>query len=380
ADVGAGAYARAPLSADSYAAKPVPQRMLIAVGGPLFNFILSGVLLLILAVAGFGHYRPILNPAPDSSLYTQGVRAGDVIVSIDDSPVRFRRDIATTAIAPIIEDAEVTITVLRPASNEELQATLRHPTSTDSTRFLTEVLAKEIKFLGPPAIVGNIRAGFPAAESSLRLGDVVVDVDGNPVSDFGDLVYMVRERPNQTLTLIVERDDQRLTMSVPTAATPGDASVGMLGVGLDDSHPDYISWADSVRAHPTWAEVPGIALGELWDLFALTWRSVIWLITGSVGIDNLKGPIGIADYAGNSLEYGVLPFLHFIALISVSIGVLNLLPIPVLDGGHILLLACEGVRGRPVPVAVETWLTWAGIALVGSLVVITVFNDIYALL
>ena len=137
--------------------------MLIAVGGPLFNFILSGVLLLILAVAGFGHYRPILNPAPDSSLYTQGVRAGDVIVSIDDSPVRFRRDIATTAIAPIIEDAEVTITVLRPASNEELQATLRHPTSTDSTRFLTEVLAKEIKFLGPPAIVGNIRAGFPAA-------------------------------------------------------------------------------------------------------------------------------------------------------------------------------------------------------------------------
>ena len=369
-----------PLPPYSYAAKPVPLRMLIASGGPLFNFILSGVLLFFLIWSGYGNLRPVLKAAPGTQLHQQGVRAGDEVVAVNGKHVNFAGDLALGSISPIIEDGLAVLTIRSRETGESFEVRLAHIEEEGREGFLQDGLRRELQVLGPPASVGSLHDLARANGSPLRRGDRILSIDGTPIGDFYDLQAYVRPRPQQPLNLVVERDGARLALELTSASDPARPEVGLLGISADSHSAAFREWRDWMRPSPRLIDLPGMALDQLWGLFELTVRSLKWLVLGQVSIDNIKGPVGIADYAGASIERGWQTFLYFVALVSVSIGVFNLLPVPVLDGGHILLLCYEAIMDKTLPVRAENVLNTLGIALLGSLIVFTIVNDILSLL
>ena len=368
-----------PYPPDSYPAKPVLARMLIASGGPLFNFILSGFLLFVLALAGYGLIRPILNPQPGSMLDAEGIGSGDVIVAIDDHPIRFRQQLFNLSLTGLIESGQIRLQIEKP-SGEAREVYLTNAQDMDPVEYMEKVLLPQLNFLGPPAVVGDIDSTYPVVRSQLKVGDKITQIDNLAVADFDDMVRLVQARPNQTIMVGVQRGDEVLTYPIELSASPTDATVGVMGIKLDVENSEFLAWRQSLEVQPSVGESLVLAGYNLYDMFALSVRSIKWLISGALSLENLKGPVGIATYAGLSLDAGILAFLYFLALVSVSIGILNLLPIPVLDGGHILMLAAEGVLRKPVPAVIENSLTYLGIFLVGSMLLLTLFNDINALL
>ena len=218
-----------------------------------------------------------------------------------------------------------------------------------------------------PPVLGDVLADSPAQRAGLRRFDRVVSVDGQPVEGWRDWVAVVQGAPDQSLDVVVERDGRPLSLTVRPEARAamegGDA--GYVGV---------TPYTNDIRYGPLAAIPRGIE--ETWDKTALTLGLLKKMVTGDVSMKNLSGPITIAKVAGDSARSGWHYFLGVLALLSISLGVLNLLPIPILDGGHIVFCAAEAVRGKPVSERAQIIGTQIGLFLVAGLMVLALFNDI----
>jgi regulator of sigma E protease len=364
--------------------KPLLQRTAIVAAGPLANLVLAVLLYAGAHWYGIDEARALLATPPAGSLAAQaGVRAGDLVQAVgrpdgEWQDVRSMSDLRW----------EITQAVLRA---EPLQLQLANPqgagrhTATLALDQLgvTEVEADTFRRIGLGApytepVMGETKIAGPAAHAGLQKGDRVLAVDGEAVADGQALRERIRTAPGQPQTWTIERAGQRLELQVTPRSTTEGLPEGQAPVGRVDAYIGSPPEIVTVRL----GFFDGLATGvqRTWETAALSVKMMGRMLIGEASLRNLSGPLTIADYAGQSVQQGLAYYLGFLALVSVSLGVLNLLPLPMLDGGHLMYYLFEGVTGRPVS---DLWLKWlqrGGALVLLLLMSISLSNDVARLL
>jgi regulator of sigma E protease len=230
-----------------------------------------------------------------------------------------------------------------------------------------------------PPVIGRVVPGEPAAEAGLQAGDRVLSVDGAPITTWIEWVEHVRAHPGQALTVTLARGDAELTLDVtPERVSDGDTVIGRIGAEV--RLPEHVEQpAYGVERYGPAEALPGAA-GRTWEMSVTTLKFLGKMITGQASVRNLSGPISIAHYAGESARLGPARFLEFLALVSVSLAVLNLLPIPLLDGGHLLYYLIEFATRKPVSDHLQAYGQQIGLVVLLSLMGLAVYNDILRIL
>lgn len=353
----------------AFSCQPVSRRFIIVAAGPIFNLILAAFLYACLNFAGTIEPAPILKqPASNTPAAMAGFQAQDKIIAIDGEPVQGWLDVRWHLLQKAAEGGEVVISIERATG--QLDRTLNLPRVDDPSEQDVLTASGLALQLGKP-IISAVNANSAAEKAGLQAGDVVISVGNQVDPSTIELIDFIKARPDEVVQMVVQRGDQRMNVAVtPTAQeSPEGQMVGRIGVALSADIPTVTvehgifesAWLGIVRTVDT-----------AWFSVKMMGR----MITGDVSLKNLSGPVTIADYAGQTARIGIASYIAFLALVSVSIGVLNLLPIPMLDGGHLVFYVIEMVRGKPAP---ESWLANSqrvGVALLGGLMTIAIFNDL----
>ena len=361
--------------------KPVLSRFAIVAAGPLANFLLAILALALMYMVGVRVLVPQVGEVRvDSPAAVAGIRAGDEIVAIDGTATPGWQAVNMALLAPIGENRALAVAVRQGADGavREREVMLNNWLSGQEQPDPLRSLGVVPYTLTIPAVLGQLTDDGAAARDGLRPGDRVVDVDGEPVSDWMHFVSLVQNSSERPMRLLIERDGvQQDLLLTPNSRTVEGVTTGFIGAGVQQ-----VSWPDTMIRHLQLGPVDALAKGvsETWSLTTLTFESLWKMMVGLVSVKNLSGPITIAKVAGASLESGLESFLHLLAMLSVSLGVLNLLPIPVLDGGHLLFYLVEMVRGKPLSEKAQTFGLKIGMTLVIGVMLLAMYNDLSRLL
>jgi regulator of sigma E protease len=356
--------------------QPVAKRIAIVAAGPIANLILAGIFFAATYMAGIPGQRPLLAaPPPQSAAAAADVRGGDVVTAVDGDPVRSVQELRWRLLRAQGQ-ATVQLSLARgDVASEPVARELSLGGLTDDD-WEGDPLAKLglVVDLGPP-IVDAVLPGKPAEAAGLHSGDRIVAVDGVPMHSPADVARATNAHPSVKLDYRVLRDGRELDVPLTPEAVDQDGKrIGLAGVRLRVDPAEAARLAVVVRYRPFAALGAGFAkTGEL-SLFTV--RMLGRIVTGNASLRNISGPITMADIAGESAQAGLLAFLGYLALISISLGVLNLLPIPLLDGGHLLYYLAEIVKGSPVSDhAIEVGQR-IGMAMLAVLMALALFNDV----
>jgi regulator of sigma E protease len=366
----------------AFTRRPVWQRIAVLVAGAGANFLFAIVAFWLLYMAGVPGLRPVVGEVRAGSIAAAaGLRAGDEIVRVGERTVHTRETAALEMLGGVVDSGRIRLVVRRDGS--ELPLVLEVPAG--QRRALTEPGAWSagvgFEFTRPhlPVVVGPVVSGGAAAAAGIETGDEIVAVDGARVGEFTEFVAAIRARPGRTVQLDVRRGGSTLRIPVAVRAerdgsAPGAPLVGRIGIGPGGT-PTFPPDMTTVERHGPLAAIAP-ALRETWDKTALTVKFLGRMLTGDVSLKNVSGPISIAAYAGITALEGVTAFLGFLALISISLGVLNLLPIPILDGGQVVYQLAEGVKGSPLSERVQAFGQQVGIVVLLLLMSLAFYNDI----
>jgi regulator of sigma E protease len=360
-----------------FTSQPVGKRIAIVIAGPLANFLLAIAILAGVYVHGMPEPVARVAVAESSSAQRAGLQQGDLITEVNGESVRSWAEFRWQLIQAVMREQSVRLTVQRP-NNERgnwlsevvLPAQALPEQDIDSELFdrLGLSLAR------PPALLGEIVPGGPAAEAGLQAGDQIQTVDKQAVADAVAFIGALQAAPGRAVSIEGLRRGERFSAVVtPRAERDGERMVGRIQAQVDMSAAMVV-----VQSGPV--EAVSRAVRKTWDTSALTVRMLGKMLIGEASLKNITGPITIADYAGQTARIGWISFLSFIAFVSISLGVMNLLPIPVLDGGHLLYYAVELFSGRPVPERVAEVVQRAGLGVLMALMAVAVFNDINRLI
>jgi len=357
------------------------RRFAIVVAGPAANFLLAIAIYWVLFMSGMPGLRPILNePPPATPAHVAGFHEGDTLLRIGAEPVATWQDARWLLLQHAVNRSAVKIeTSDRKGYIEVRTLDLSSLTSEDlDSDFLRA--AGLLRFNPPlPPVLGQVIEGAPAQKAGLREGDRVVAIDGVAVSEWQDVVGAVRERPDAALVLEVERDGTRLQVKVMTeAVNEGGRSIGRMGAAPKVDPQSMRAMLTEVRYGVGESLVRAVA--KTWETSLFSLRMLGKMLTGHISLKNLSGPITIADYAGQSAQVGWIAYLSFVALISISLGVLNLLPVPLLDGGHLMYYTIEILKGRPVSERAMQIGQHVGMAVLFTLMLLALFNDVNRLI
>ncbi|MCL7939570.1 sigma E protease regulator RseP [Halomonas sp. ATCH28] len=361
--------------------KTVWQRIAVVAAGPLANFLLAIVAYWALFVAGTTTVAPVIGSVtPDSPASRGGLEAGQEITAVRGEAVRSWDEINLKLVAAIGESGELEV-----QARDEATADSRVYRLPVEEWLVRQDPPRPLPSLGLtpwqpeiPAVLGQVVEGEAAAEAGLRVGDEVVAVDGEPVADWMAFVDRVRASPGEPLELEVLRDGERLELTV----TPGrneleeGVAIGYIGAGVE-----AVSWPEEYRREIRYGPLAAVgqSLSRTGEMTVLTLGAIRKMVVGLISPSNLSGPITIARISGDSARAGLESFVSFLAYLSISLGVLNLLPIPVLDGGHLLYYLVEVVRGRPVSEQAQAVGMRIGLALVGTLMLMALYFDLMRL-
>jgi regulator of sigma E protease len=346
--------------------------MLIVAAGPAANFLLAAVIYWALFLHGMPGVRPVIaEPPAASAVAAAGLVKGDTIERIADEEVRTWEDVNWALLRHVVNGGQIEV-----FARDELGHVKVHTLRIDKTEggdlekdFLPKLGLLPAKFAQPR--IGEMQPDSPALEAGLRTGDWVRTVNAVRVADWQALVKEIRRQPEQRLRLEVVRDGKTLDVFVTSKAESVKGEViGRIGAG---------AYAFTTVSYGSGRAV-GEALRKTWDTSALSLELLWKMVWGEVSWRNLSGPVTIADYAGQTAQMGWMPYLIFLALISTSLGVLNLLPVPVLDGGHLMYYIAETITGRPVSEQVLMLGQRIGMALLFTLMLFALYNDINRLL
>lgn len=370
--------------------KPVLQRMLIVVAGPLANFLLAIVLYWALFMHGVPGLKPTLGDVPQGTpAAIAQMQSGETILSINGEPVPSWQELHWRL---------MDLTLQQDPGQDVKQGEVRiEAQSAGGTRSfhlldMSGMAAKDLdgEFLDKLGlhlyqpvvlpVIGDVVSGSVAERAGLRQGDRILRANGATMQRWMDVVEVIRAHPGQTVQLDIERGDVRDGTSalqiavVPQAVAESGKTAGKIGAGPKVDEAAWQAMFVEVSYGPL--EALAQSLRKTWETSVISLKMLGKMVTGEVSMKNLSGPITIADYAGQSAKMGAASYLSFLALISISLGVLNLLPIPLLDGGHLLYYVAELVKGSPA-----SELAWEigqkiGIALLGTLMVFAIYNDI----
>jgi regulator of sigma E protease len=358
-----------------------PKRVAIVVAGPLFNFLFAILAYAILNMAGVEGMRPIVGKVTENSPAQQaGFRAGDEFIAIDDYKVQSWDQRRLYLYEKALDRATVRFTVRDPDGLvHERMLDLSSLSAADvSAGLLERQIGLSPSLPEVPPEIGNLDERGAAAQAGLQVGDRVIAIDGRAMTTWQDMVREVSARPGVTLRLRVDRNGSIKEFSVtPQAVESGGQRIGRIGVGVR-----FPELPAELRVMVQYSPVAALAEGieTTWRMSALTLKMLVKMLSLEVSTQTISGPLTIAQYAGASAQIGFDRFVLFLAVVSISLGVLNLLPIPVLDGGHLLIYLIEGIRGRPLSEAALYWGQQVGIALLISLMALAFYNDFMRLL
>jgi len=365
----------------AYNRKSVGKRSLIVAAGPFANFLFAFLLYWGIFSVGSEELLPILgNPAAGSPAAAAGVNNGDVVRKVDGETVDSWQDFRWLLLQKAVDQDTVELETV----NDRQEIAYRKLSVAPVREQGWEGDGLErlgLTFYRPhiPAILGVVVSGGVADRAGLRSADEVVAIDGQPVANWQELVLKIRRSIDQTLILQIRRDGQLWQTEVrPEAANERGQTVGRIGVKVAESPGMQRGIRVVVRYDPLQAGVR--ALNETWDKSVFSLVMLGKMLTGEVSWRNLSGPVTIADYAGQSARMGADYYLKFMALLSVSLGVLNLLPIPVLDGGHLLYHMLEVIKRGPLSERVMEIGQQIGLSILLALMAFAFFNDIHRLL
>lgn len=358
----------------SFNNKTVLQRAAIISAGPIANFLFAIFAYWLVFIIGVPGIRPVVGEIVSGSQAAEAqIAPGMELKAVDGIETR-DWDAVRMALVSKIGDAEVTLNVAPFGTDQvsEKRLDLRNwhfePDKQDP------VASLGIRPRGPQVetVLAEVQANSAASKAGLQAGDRIVKVDGQPLDQWQQFVTLVRDNPGKGLVVYVERQGSPVTVTLTPDVKPGSNAEGFAGV-----IPRIVPLPDefkTVRQYGPFAAI-GEASGKTWQLMKLTVNMLGKLIVGEVKLNNLSGPISIAQGAGMSAEYGLIYYLMFLALISVNLGIINLFPLPVLDGGHLLFLAIEKIKGGPVSERVQDFSYRIGSVLLVLLMGLALFND-----
>ena len=357
--------------------KKVGQRIAIVAAGPIANFLLALFFFWVLAMLGSQQVKPVIGEVePGSIAAVGGLSPGSEIVTVDGEPTSGWSQVNLELVRRLGESGSLQINVRPAGSSAEEPHTLTLDHWLQGSDEPDPIKSLGIRPWRPALepVLAELDPKGPAQAAGLKTGDRLLSLDGKPLGDWQQVVDLVRERPDAKVVLHVQRDDQPLDVPV-TLATRGEgkAAAGYLGAGVR-----AVQWPPEMTREVRYGPLAAVkeAAGRTWTMSVLTLDSLKKMLFGELSVKNLSGPITIAKVAGASAQSGAGDFLNFLAYLSISLGVLNLLPIPVLDGGHLLFYLIEWARGRPVSDRVQGWGIQIGISLVVGVMLLALINDL----
>lgn len=357
------------------------KRSAIVLAGPLFNFVFAILAYWLVFVSGDVGLRPLVGEVePESVAEQAGFRPGDELLAVGERRTLTWEAAVYSFMAEYLQGADLAVRVRDPEGIERLlwldgEALARLP---DDPDILQSIGLSPERPLVPP-VIGQLVTGDPADRAGLRPGDLLLSADGAPLGSWREWVDYVQGRPGETIHLAIKRGEEILELEItPKRLQRKDKVIGRIGAGVDVADDLFEKYRVEVRLGPL--EALGAALSKTADLSLLMLKVVGRMVTGQASIDNLSGPITIAESAGKSASHGFTYFVKFLAVVSISLGVLNLLPIPVLDGGHLMFFVVEAVKGSPVSEAVMQHGQRIGLALLLALMSLAFYVDLSRLL
>ena len=356
--------------------QPLGKRAAIVFAGPLFNFLFAILAYWLMFVIGVSGLKPVLGEIEEGTLAHQaGLRAGQEILTVNGDATPTWQAAIESILPRLILNEEVVLDVYDGGLVRERRLS---PAGLD-TSGKPEAIYRQLGLnLFQPRIepvLDGVLAGSPAEAAGLQAGDRILSAAGEQVRDWSVLVAVINRHPGESFSLQVQRGSEVLSLSVrPEPVEGANGQGGRIGasVRVDPSHYDGLR----TELHYGPVAAVGASLQRTWEMSAMTLKMVGQMITGRASLENVSGPIGIAQYAKSSAGAGLSAFLAFLGLISISLGILNLLPIPILDGGHLFFYAIEAVRGKPLSEMAEAIGQRIGLAMILTLMGFAIYNDL----
>jgi len=353
---------------NTFDSKPKWQRASIMFAGPLANFLLSIFIFTAIFLNTIDPQTvPVINSSNQDIAYstTQVFVDGDKILSINDTSVKDAKDINLELLSYAGFSGELNFSVMRSDNDNPINIGIDVidflPTS-ESQGDPTQYLGIDISYLMKP-IIGKVISGGSADNAGIKSNDRILKIGNNNINFADDIRKEVSLNPNTSVEFKIIRNEEILYLPVNIGSQVNqNETIGVLGVSFGTTRSFLQSFSKGIY--------------ETYNLSLKTLQFIGKMLTGNMGTENLSGPIGIAQMAGDTAQAGFLPFMYLMALLSISLAVLNLLPIPVLDGGQLTLLGIEAIRGKPLPEKIENMVFTGGAALVIMLMFFAIFNDI----
>ncbi|SAL64778.1 putative membrane-associated zinc metalloprotease [Caballeronia peredens] len=359
----------------------VGKRIAIVAAGPIANFLLAIILFSAVFAGGVTEPAAIVSPpAADTAAARAGFEGGETILSMRDAPggethaIRSWSDLRWKLLDAAFDHRRIVLTAKTHDGTFDFPVSVAAITDADADQDFMDKLGFTPG--GGTLAVAGVEAGSAAQKGGLKAGDTLRAIDGRPVDNATSFIDYVKAHGGKPVTLVIERQGQRQSVQVVPdlkrdASTGKD--IGRIGAALSNQLPTV-----DVRYGPI--ESLRLGVNRTWDISVYSLRMFGRMITGEASLKNLSGPVTIADYAGKSARLGLTAFVSFLALVSISLGVLNLLPIPVLDGGHLLYYLVEAVTGKAVSDRWQLVLQRAGLVCIVALSMIALFNDLARLI
>ena len=362
--------------------KPVWQRFCIVLAGPIFNFIFAIIVYSIVYFVGINALKPIVgNVEPFSISAKSGFVEGQQILAVNDKTTPTWIAVHDAFISNIISENIVSIDVVDINGVKQTFDLNLSDISIDEMvegKLLNRIGLGVVKFK-LPAIIGEVQKNSPAETNGLLKNDRIVSINGNLIDYWEELVEIIKASPDKDLNVEILREETLVNIQLkPENYQLDDENIGRIGVGpaINDDFYDHYFTLEQYSLHLAILR----AFQKTWEMSVLTLKVLAKMITGDASVKNLSGPITIAEYAGQQAGIGITAFLTFLAIVSISLGVLNLLPIPLLDGGHLVYYVIEFVTGKPVSDSIQITGQQIGLFLLLGLMGLALYNDFVRLL
>lgn len=349
------------------------KRVAIVSAGPIANLIFAILAYWILFVVGVSGIKPIIDDVHPASIAAQaGLNPSDEILQVNGKRTPTWNSVYKALIQKAEYGERTEILVLTSGIEQQYALVIPQVSIEQASSILDKIGIEPLRPAIKP-VLGEIVPDSPAQKAGLKVGDVLMSSQQQTIDNWSKWVELIQASAGKELNIEIQRNEQRLTLTLTPQA--GDDGKGRIGAAVDASQSTI---PQELQAELSYGPVEAVwqAVIQTWDFSSSTLKSLWGMITGKVSTDNLGGPISIAQIAGSSAEQGVTSFISFLAMISITLGILNLLPIPMLDGGHLAMFAVEAVRGKPISEITQMQIQKVGFLILIMVMFIAFFNDL----
>lgn len=337
--------------------KNVYQRFAIVAAGPIFNLILAIIFFTMTYLNGIGGIKPTINIDDSAEKF--------LIQSVNNVNVQRWQDVRVEILNNVMNDKNITLLLADTQNNIRKYRINYQPSILNMEGDIIKNIGIDVVSPNSSTIIGSVTG--VANNKNIQIDDKILSIDEKPIGNWNDFVSYIRKNPDKSINILAERDNELISY---TATIVSKNNIGYLGVSQKPDLSSYINvsynFSDSFMK----------AMYSTYDYTILTFKMIGRLVTGEANVKNLSGPLSIAQFSGKSLEMGLSYFLFLLAILSVSLGVLNLLPIPMLDGGHLVYYSYEILTGKELPQNIQLGAQFIGIGLLGLIMIIAFYNDI----